>query len=129
MDLDAVAKTTQTVAKTATEGATAATPFLIKFWTVGDIYSMPLCKACKWPAAAYQLAPSHAYNAHTSLHNTQFLTTTDAVTLAEYGLGAFGAYLLAPVLLGAFAGSMRGYAGGINAVSVRACCMSFRLVW
>ena len=34
VDLDTVAKTTATVAKTATDGATAATPFLAKFYTV-----------------------------------------------------------------------------------------------
>ncbi|KAI8472055.1 MAG: hypothetical protein J3K34DRAFT_415554 [Monoraphidium minutum] len=46
-----------------------------------------------------------------------FLTTSDPVTLAQFGLGGTVAYLLAPALLGGLAGGLRGYAGDINAVS------------
>jgi hypothetical protein len=41
-----------------------------------------------------------------------FLTTTEPVTLAEYGLGAVALYYLSPTLLALAAGSLRGYAGG-----------------
>jgi len=44
-----------------------------------------------------------------------FLTTTEPVVLAEYGLGAVALYYLAPALLGGFVGSLRGYAGEVTA--------------
>lgn len=78
VDLDAVAKTTVTVAKTATETASSAQPFLTKL--------------------------------------AQFVTTAEPVTLAEYGLGLVALYFLSPALLGGLAGSLRGFAGEINAV-------------
>lgn len=43
-----------------------------------------------------------------------FLTHTDAATLAQYGLGAGAIYFLGPVALGAAFGSFRGYAGDIS---------------
>lgn len=52
----------------------------------------------------------------------QFLTTSEPTVLAQYGLGAFALYLLAPSLLGGLFGGLRGYAGDINAVQVRAAC-------
>ena len=33
VDLDTLQRTTSTVARTATEGAAAATPFVVKLWT------------------------------------------------------------------------------------------------
>jgi rhodanese-related sulfurtransferase len=44
-----------------------------------------------------------------------FLTTSDPVTLAEYGLGAIALYYLTPALLGGFVGSLRGFAGEVTA--------------
>jgi len=44
-----------------------------------------------------------------------FLTTTEPVVLAEYGLGAIALYYLTPALLGGFVGSLRGYAGEVTA--------------
>lgn len=44
-----------------------------------------------------------------------FLTTTDPVLLAEYGLGAVALYYLTPALLGGFVGSLRGFAGEVTA--------------
>ncbi|KAF8068332.1 Calcium sensing receptor [Scenedesmus sp. PABB004] len=44
-----------------------------------------------------------------------FLTTTEPVLLAEYGLGALALYYLAPVLAGGLFGSLRGYAGEVTA--------------
>eukprot|EP00877_Chromochloris_zofingiensis_P012145 jgi/Chrzof1/7184/Cz02g14020.t1 len=44
-----------------------------------------------------------------------FLTTTEPVTLAEYGLGVVALYYLGPPLLGAVFGSFRGFAGEISA--------------
>ncbi len=49
---------------------------------------------CRMPQAAY------------------FLTHTDPVTLGEYALGLVAAYYLAPPLLKASFGALRGYAGG-----------------
>ena len=79
VDLDAVKGAAAAAAKTAADGATAATPLLQQAWT--------------------------------------FLTTTEPATLAQYGAGALGLYLVAPALLGGVAGGFRGYAGDINAVS------------
>lgn len=44
-----------------------------------------------------------------------FLTTTEPVLLAEYGLGALALYYLTPALLGGFVGSLRGFAGEVTA--------------
>lgn len=44
-----------------------------------------------------------------------FLTTTEPVLLAEYGLGAVALYYLTPALLGGFVGSLRGFAGEVTA--------------
>eukprot|EP00878_Enallax_costatus_P000403 GHUV01000492.1.p1 GENE.GHUV01000492.1~~GHUV01000492.1.p1 ORF type:complete len:402 (+),score=171.48 GHUV01000492.1:78-1283(+) len=44
-----------------------------------------------------------------------FITTTEPVVLAEYGLGAVALYYLAPLLLGGVFGSLRGYAGEVTA--------------
>lgn len=46
-----------------------------------------------------------------------FVTTTDPVTLGEYGLGLVALYYLAPPLLGAAFGSLRGYAGEVTAAA------------
>jgi rhodanese-related sulfurtransferase len=77
VDVDSIQRTTDVVQKTATEGVSAAQPFLSKFIT--------------------------------------FITTTEPVILAEYGLGAVALYYLAPVVLGGFFGSLRGYAGEVTA--------------
>eukprot|EP00879_Flechtneria_rotunda_P001047 GHRR01001184.1.p1 GENE.GHRR01001184.1~~GHRR01001184.1.p1 ORF type:complete len:429 (+),score=162.31 GHRR01001184.1:83-1288(+) len=44
-----------------------------------------------------------------------FVTTTEPVVLAEYGLGAVALYYLAPVVLGGVFGSLRGFAGEVTA--------------
>ena len=44
-----------------------------------------------------------------------FLTSTEPVALAQYGLGAVALFYLAPPLLGAFFGGLRGFAGEITA--------------
>lgn len=46
-----------------------------------------------------------------------FVTTSDPLTLAEYGLGALVIYYFAPPLFGAAFGSLRGYAGEVTAAS------------
>lgn len=77
VDVDSISRTTNVVTKTATEGATAAQPFISKALT--------------------------------------FLTTTEPVLLAEYGLGAVALYYLAPYLVGGLFGSLRGFAGEVTA--------------
>ncbi|KAF6254588.1 hypothetical protein COO60DRAFT_1703264 [Scenedesmus sp. NREL 46B-D3] len=77
VDVESFSRTSETVTKTANEGATAAQPFISKALT--------------------------------------FLTTTDPVLLAEYGLGAVGLYYLAPLLAGGLFGSLRGFAGEVTA--------------
>jgi hypothetical protein len=44
-----------------------------------------------------------------------FLTTTEPVLLAEYGLAAVALYYLAPPLAGALFGGLRGFAGEVSA--------------
>jgi rhodanese-related sulfurtransferase len=46
-----------------------------------------------------------------------FTTSTEPILLGEYAIGAFAIYLLAPTLLGAFAGTFRGYAGELSAIA------------
>eukprot|EP00775_Hariotina_reticulata_P005852 gene5852-6093_t len=77
VDVNSLSRTTAVVSKTATEGVTAAQPFVSKAIT--------------------------------------FLTTTEPVVLAEYGLGALALYYLGPALLGAAFGSLRGFAGEVTA--------------
>jgi len=46
-----------------------------------------------------------------------FVSTKDPVTLLEYGVGALAVVYLLPGLLGAAFGSLRGYAGELNAAA------------
>ena len=48
------------------------------------------------------------------LQATYFLTHTDPVSLGEYGLGLLALYYLAPPLLKATFGALRGFAGKVS---------------